>query len=593
MPEISITDQTDNRVSPAIDLDHFSSLYRYLKSEFLHLAVLPDFLDRKDKILSKAATQPIQFQASATHGFKIGDSQPAISVKPSAKAVISVNASPGSSLFNRDAFPPPYLIPENTAYVGLLFDGAFELHGSASAGDLSFGFSQSSDVTVQYHRSFSLGSAEPSLLSAVSETLSHCTIPGTVTDLASLGIRDVAIISGRGSVQVSGSVDVAVSPNPLATAELPLGFGEVSIQAGVAAGVSIGFTLSCAYEIRARRSNSEIVELTITRDKDAAYQLEASASGGFTAEFQDQDLLAAMMGAISKNPTDSASAFAGLSASEKETLVSAIRGGIDHRLKASLDLILSADKDDGIAFQFEICPALLDSTSMAAVNRALHGDLRALNAMEANERADEKLAEGITRKKSLLSKTRERGVKLNLNLLGILNFASLSDLIRDSQVFRDEGSGDVTIKETVSGNTISALTDPLDRDEALRKAIFDSVLATTTYRAGKAVSFSALNCEQVHFVVNRKTPQATVAQYLRWCMNLGLLTPQQQLEFNRLGRGRESSCVLRTSFANRDCDSMFIDPAGKLRGEEYYLEIGRRAMRASLYPQVRRMINFD
>jgi hypothetical protein len=31
---------------------------------------------------------------------------------------------------------------------------------------------------------------------------------------------------------------------------------------------------------------------------------------------------------------------------------------------------------------------------------------------------------------------------------------------------------------------------------------------------------------------------------------------------------------------------MFIDPAGKLRAEEYYLEIGRRAMRASLYPQI-------
>src|SRR3954452_19507310 len=109
MPDISITDQTDNAISSAIDLAHFSSLYRYLKSELLHLAVAPDFLDRKDKILSKAATQPIQFQASATHGFTIGDSQPAISVAPSAKAVISVNANPGSSLLDHGAFPPPYL----------------------------------------------------------------------------------------------------------------------------------------------------------------------------------------------------------------------------------------------------------------------------------------------------------------------------------------------------------------------------------------------------------------------------------------------------------------------------------------------------
>jgi len=584
MPDISITDQTENAISPAINLAKLSSLYRYLKSEILHLAVLPDFMDRKDKILSKAATQPIQFQASATHSFKLGDTQPAISVAPSAKAVISVNASHGSSLFDHDAFPPPYLVAANTAYVGLIFDGAFELDGSASAGDFSFGFSQSSDVTVQYHKRFPLGVAEPTLLTAVSETLSQYTIPATVKDLTSLGVQDIAAISGSGSIHVSGSVDVAASPNPLASAELPLGAGEISVQAGVAAGVLIGFTISCTYEVRARRVDSEIIELTIARDKNAAYQVNGSASGGFTAEFQDQDLLAAVMGAISKNPAPGERVFAGLSASETQAIISAIRGGIDHHLKASLDLILSAETDDGVAFQYEIRPALLNSTSIAAVNRALHGDIRLLNAMEASAKGG-KLADGIAVNKSLLATTRDRGVKLNLNLLGILNFASLTDLVRHSEVFTDEVSGDVTIKETVSGNSISALSEPLDRHEALRRAMFDSVLTTTTYRAGKAVSLSNLNCEQVHFVVNRKTTEATVAQYLRWCVNLSLLTPQQQLEFNQLRRGVESTCVLRTSFADKDCDSMFIDAAGTSRPREYYLEIGRQAMRASVDPK--------
>ncbi|HMG84966.1 MAG TPA: hypothetical protein VK574_04455 [Terracidiphilus sp.] len=586
MPDISITDQTDNTVArPAIDLHHPSSLLHYLESEALHLAVLPDFLERKEEILSKAATQPIQFQASAQHGFKIGDAPPAIIVAPSAKFDISVNASPGSALFDHDAFPPPYLVPASTAYVGLEFNGTFEFDASASAGDLAFGFSQSSNVTLQYYKRFPLGAAEPTLLSALSDTLSQYTIPATVADLGLLGVGDIATISGNGSLHVSGSIEVAASPNPLASAALPLGAGTISIQAGVAAGVSIGFTLSCDYQVRIRRVDAETIELTITRDKNAAYRVDASASGGFTAEFNDQDLLSAIIGAISKNPTADASSFAGLSASETATLISAIRSGIDHHLKVSLDLILSADNEDGAAFQYEIRPALLNSASIAAVNRALHGDLRMLTALEKNQQPGGSLADGITLNKSLLAATRDRGVKLNLNLLGILNFASFADLVRQSEVLTDEASGDVTIKETVSGNTISALSDPLDRHEALRKAMFDSVLATTTYRAGGAVSLSNLNCEQVHFAVNQKTSAATIEQYLRWCANLDLLTPQQRLEAKaRLDTEGRSTCVLRTSFADKDCDAMFFDTNGNLRAKDYFLEIGRQAMRASIDP---------
>src|SRR4051794_33820494 len=115
MPDISFTDSMDNSVSAAtIDLSHPSSLLRYIQSDVLHLAVLPDFLDRKDKILSEAATRPIQFTASAKHGFQLGVSTPSITVAPSGKAVISVNASPGTALFDQDSFAPPYAVPPNT-----------------------------------------------------------------------------------------------------------------------------------------------------------------------------------------------------------------------------------------------------------------------------------------------------------------------------------------------------------------------------------------------------------------------------------------------------------------------------------------------
>ena len=502
---------------------------------------------------------------------------------PSSKAVISVNASPGTTLFDHDAFAPAYDVPASTAYAGLQFEGTFDLGVAGSMSDFSFSFDQSSDLTLQFFKAFRLGDGEPTLGRAVSDTLAHYTIPVSVADFDSLEVNDVAAIAGKGSLHISGSVEVSASPNPLASAELPLGLGEFKLQVGAAADVAVGLTLSCSYQVRVRRVNPETVELTITRNKDLAYELKASGSGGFTAEIQNQELISALMGSISKDPSTDADLFTGLSASETAALASAIRGGIDHHLKASLDVLLSADNQNDAAFQYDIRPARLSSEAVEAVNHALHGDLRNLTKLESRAHVDGELAPGITLRRSLLAKTRDRGVKLNLNLLGILNFASLSDLVRHSEILTDEVSGDITIKETVSGDTISSLSDPLERHEALRKAIYDSVVATTTYRAGRLVFLTGLNCEQVHFAMNRKTSDATIAQYVRWFSALNLLTSDQQLTVKEhLHPAGTSTCVLRTSYADKDCDAMFLDAGGKAYSRTHYLEIGRQALRGLL-----------
>jgi hypothetical protein len=124
------------------------------------------------------------------------------------------------------------------------------------------------------------------------------------------------------------------------------------------------------------------------------------------------------------------------------------------------------------------------------------------------------------------------------------------------------------------------------RNEALRKAIFDSVLATTSYRAGKAVVLPDLNCEQVHFALNQVTNRQIMGNYLRWFIALKLLTVQENAAFvKNFIDGGPSTCVLRTSFGNAECDSMFFDGDNHLRPPQYYLEFGRQALRALLDPE--------
>ena len=272
--------------------------------------------------------------------------------------------------------------------------------------------------------------------------------------------------------------------------------------------------------------------------------------------------------------------------SEIGTLTGAIKGGPNHSFQASFDAELSALTDDQAAFQYEIQPAQLSPESSLAVREALDGDLSRLTAMEDGLQDGGILAPGVKMLNSVLVATRQRGVTLKLNLLGILNFLTVSELIRHSEVLTDAVTGDVTIKETVSGNNITAIVEPLARNEALRKAIFESVLATTSYRAGKAVALPDLHCEQMHFALNQNTNHQLMGDYLSWFLALNLLNGQDEAAIlSQFTDGGPSTCALRTSFADADCTAMFFDGNGALRAEQQYLEIGREALRAVLDPQ--------
>jgi hypothetical protein len=587
MPDIQVTDQLDKPVGTIkIDLSHPSSLVKYLKTELLHLAVVPDFLARKDETLSKAAPKPLQFQAKAQQKFQLGNTKPEIDITPAGQATIRVNASPGTNLFEGDPFHAAAKVTDATGYVSVGFEGSLDLGVSGSDGDLTFGFDRTSTVTLEYLKAFPLGAGEPTLGDALGQTLSSYVIPADIPDLVALKTNDIATVSGQGSLTISGGVKVSAIPNPLASAALPLGAGTIAVQAGPVAGLSASFTISGSYQVRTRRKDADTVELSFLRESGTELKADFSASAGVTAKLGTKDLIAAVLGAVSTDPTGDKKLLADLQPGEIKALAAAIKGGLDHSLHTSVNLALSSATDDEAAFQYEIQPAHLSAQANDAVHKALGGDLSLLTVMEEGMQEGGILAPGVKMLNSVLSKARTNGATLKLNLLGILNYLTVSELIRNSEILTDDVTGDVTIKETVTGNSITAVTEPLARNAALRKAIFDSVLATTTYRAGKAVALPDLNCEQVHFAVNENTNGENLGDYLRWFVALKLLTvPESATCLSQLKPGGPSTCVLRTSFGNAECASMFFGGNATHRVQNDYLEIGRQAMRALLDPE--------
>lgn len=585
-PDIKITDQLDKPISnETVDPSHPSSLINYLKTELLHFAVLPDFLARKDETLSVAATRPIEFKADVKEGFQFGNTKPEIDITPQSEVAIRVNASPGSEVVDGDVFRVAAQVPERTGYVSVGFQGALDLGVSGSVGDLTFGLDADTGIRLDYFKAFPLGPGEPELADALVETMSTYVIPADISDLTALNINDIAAVSGSGSLQISGGISVSVVPNPLVSVNLPLNVGTVAVKAGVVAGLSASFTISGNYQVRARKIDSATIELSFLRAHGTAWKTDLSSSGGISATVGSFDLISALLTAISTDPTHDKRQLASLKPEEREALASAIKTGLDHSLKASIDLVLASSSDDGAAFQYYVQPAKLTAAASLAVHKALDGDLGLLTAMEDTMQQGGILAPGLQMRNSLLTEVRKHGTRLKINLLGIVNLVTISELMLKGETLTDDVTGDVTINETVTGNRISAITTPLDRNEALRKALFNSIMVTTSYRAGRTIGLPTLDCQQVHFALNQKTNQQILSDYLNWFCALRLLTPSEKAgPLSQFAGGGASTCVLRTSFADGNCTAMFFDAAGNLRPKSDFLEIGRLAMRALLDP---------
>jgi hypothetical protein len=529
------------------------SLLRYLKSEARHLIAIPEFITRRDQLLSQAAASPLEFHLKAEKDFQAGNEAPEIEISP--EALITLRA--------------------HTGYVGLALAGTLGLGVSGESGDLSFGLDGKTGITIEYLKAFRTDSGEPTLGAATGSMISSFVIPGDIDDLKQLQANDECTVSGEGSLKVSGSFDVSAFVNPLASVNLPLDVGAIEVRDGVLAGVSASITITGSYQIRAQRLDTGAIELSYFRKKGAVLEGGASASAGVKVSFAGTDLLAKLLGAISKSDVNE-DLLTGLTEDEAKSFENAVQEGVDHSLQASLELALSTARDDQATFRYQIQPDLLTAAGTAAINRALKGDLSLLTALEDPA--------GVRLIDSVLEQVREKGVSLRVNLLGIVNVVRLSKLVRNCEFLTEPASGDLIIKETARSDRITAISNPPDRHEALRKAMFDSVMVTTTWLASQAIRVPDLTCQHVHFAVNRNADKQTIGRCLRWFAALDLIDKEDAAGVvNRFaGDDGPSTCLLRMELDNRACDALFFDASGNPRPESDYLEIGRRAMQALL-----------
>ena len=463
-------------------------------------------------------------------------------------------------------------IPAGSCYVGFGIDAAVGASGAGTAGQSQFGISPGATAAIHNYQSFPL-QHDITLLAAVEETIGKFLIPGSADDLSSLTDGRVATVTGSGSLTFSGSADLLAVTNPLATAVLPGPLPTLSVNAGGTITVGASVTLGCSFQICARKLPSGHIELGWYRDKSTDFTVTAAASEGISAGFGTTDLFSTLIGAISGSASADLDELqkAGLSTSQIAAIQSAVAAAVNRKLQLAVSAAIGETDSRAAIFLYEIDLAALSDASRQAIDQALHGDLSGLHAASLP---------GIAPVQSVWEKAKTSHARFEVNLLGILNFGSISSLTVSGTVMVEPATGALVIIDSASAERIRSTAVNFGADtQKLRHVMAESFLITATYQGVQSqVGGPSPTCSHDFFDLANDAGLDRMAHDLRIGVALGILSagdatpPPGVTDFGR-------TIVHATAAYDRTvAQSLFLDGSGAAIPQEAYETAGRAAI---------------
>ena len=574
MPTIRLTDSTGVELEP-VNVGLASTFARYLDGTPLDVIAANSAVQFLRQPLAAPAAKALVAGVSFNRDFTLGSSGAVLATKAAAPLVIRLLTSDDETVVDDEWFQTVD-VPAGQTVVVLTFEPTASVASSVAAGPLGLGFAASGSITTRYAEPFAVTATGPTVAEAVAGLLSRHTLPGDFADLESLPVGALASVGGAGDLRISASVTLTTSANPLATASLPAGLGDVSVKAGGSLDVAVEARIAGSYELRIFKPTAGVVRLGYFRRRDAAWSAEVTAQVGAKAALGDRDLIETVLSAVTGKPAIDVKHFldGGLPPEDIRAIRDVLEAGVDRTLTVAIEASFSSLTRREAAFEFELTLAALDATSRKAVEEALDGDLRLLQASE--------LA-GVAVKKSLEITLRERTMSLRVNLLGLVNASSVREFVRESRFAFDADSGELVIADTVSSRRLGLLSRASRvESERLRKVMLESFIATAAYRAGALDDNVGLAISQQHFEFHRKTDVRTMQDNLEAVVGVGLLSQRAMRQTLRPGVADygPSTFLLEGTLAAGVTTAMFLDAAGTPRSRAEYEAIGRRALRA-------------
>lgn len=482
-------------------------------------------------------------------------------------------------VFDPDLYDTPIAVPGGCAYLGIGLKISVAPGVQVSPGKLTFGFAVGSTVCLSHYRRFAADANAPTFTAALQAGLQNYVIPLSPEDFAALGVGDIATIEGAGTLQFCGTFDILTAVNPLVSISIAALPTTLQIQEGAAVNVSASGTITGDLQIRVQKLDAGTIRMGVYRKRGVDATVQVSPSIGVTAGTAKIDFIAAVLGAVGPSPFPSADQLhaAGLTEEKQEAMVGALKSGIQRSLALSIAAGLHAADSQEAAFVYEISLHDLGADGRSALQEALRLNFSALSDAAL-------LPAGIREVRSVLTTTRKQGLSLKLNVLGIYNFTSVSDLVLQGKVLSDPLSGEVVITDSATATRVSGAIDFLADADKLRRVLAQSFLLTAAYRCSGLIAHTpSLKASYWHFDEHPKTDRATMAADLNALLCMGLISAAQQDQgLAHAGDFGRSTFYLGTDYDDAVSESLFLQAGGQPRGRDEYERIGRQALQLLL-----------
>ena len=501
----------------------------------------------------------------------------ALSISAGTKAVVGVYNRTGMELFESSFTGAPLKVPAGRAFVAFSIRPTLGLEARQQVGALTFGFSAGSEAELRCYRPFDLTIAPITLAAACKDLLEHFVIPNTAADLrqmSELPDGTIACASGHGQLKIAASVNLAAAFNPLASVGTIPVLGTLSAGGGGAtASVGITAMVSGDFQIRAQRLDASVVRLGFHTVAGRGLDVTVAGSGGTGLTLGDRDLIKLLFAGPGGVPDAAKEELVkdGLTSERLDRVTATMKAGLSRRLELAVSAQFSALKGDEAAFLYEIDLDALDADGAAAIDRALAGDLTALNALEPDGSRH-----GIRTVQSRTQALSRKSVNWRINLVGIVNVLSMRELLRNGSVAHDTDSGELVIVDKVTSDRVGAIVEP----RQIRRLLYESALMTLTYKAGGLDVNAGLDAAQSFFFFDKSANRQRVSDYLDAVAAVGLLdaaaTGDHLSGDDDFGK---ASLLLETTFDQAACERVFGVP-GPPPDRAFYEDIGRRALAA-------------
>ena len=578
MPNIPLTDGYGLDLQAS--LDPKSAFAKYFQKPPSFSVVQQNLASLQDVPLIGFPLKSTEIGLTFTQPSSLTSTCPQFAGSAAASATLCVVA--GGNLFDPDPFDSPIEVPSGHAYLGLGVKASLSPGADLTSGKLDFGLTVGATVCMSHYRSFATTLTGPTFRAALQESLANYVIPLVPDDLLAMGVGDVAVIEGTGSLLVSGTANLLTAVNPLvslSTAALPT---TIQVTEGATIDITASFTIKGDLQIRIQKVDAGTVRMGFYRKRGADFTVQVTPSVGLTAGTTKIDFISAVLGAVGPDPFPSADQLekAGLSEEKQDAIVGALRAAIQRNLALSLQEELHALASQEAAFLYEISLDALGPEGREIVQDALRLNLSGLSAISPS------LPRGIREIQSLLTTTRTKGQSLKINLLGIYNYASMTDLTLKGTVLTDPASGEVVITDDATATRVSGAVNFLADPDKLRKALAQSFLITAAYRCSGLIAHPpSLKASYWHFAEYARTDRPTMTANLNVLWSMGLISAaQKQQSLAPAGDFGRSTFYVDTEYNDALSKALFLSSDGQPRGLDEYEQIGRNALVLLIQP---------